>query len=150
MSGMTDRQLLNMATPYGNRLPAWQRWFIFGLIALMISAGLLLAYRFWQASQPTAVEIARTEVVAAYLASNPMLEGYRQVITDVRIEFQSDLTGSGYYLYFDTTLTRDDLAFAEGIYTHFTLLKSDHPELAPFSMVFILDDSGRYLFGGAA
>ena len=146
---MTDRQLLHMTTPYGSHLPAWQRWLIFGLIALMIFAGLLVAYRYWQASQPTSVEIARTEVVAAYLASNPMLEGYRQVITDVRVEFQSDPSGSGYYLYFDTILTPDDLAFADGIYTHFTLLKSDHPELAPFSMVFVLDDSGNYLFGGA-
>ncbi len=79
-----------------------------------------------------------------------MLEGYRRVITDVRVEFQSDPSGSGYYLYFDTTLTPGDLAFAEGIYAHFNQLKSDHPERAPFSMVFVLDDSGSYLFGGAA
>lgn len=148
-SSVTDRQLLSMNAPRGNRLSTPQRWLMFGLLALLVSAGLLFAYRQWQASQPTDVEIARTEVLAAHLASNPMLEGYRQVITDVRVEFQSDPSGSGYYLCFDTALTQDDLAFAEGIYTHFTLLKSDHPELAPYSMVFILDESGRYLFGGA-
>lgn len=149
MSGMTDRQLLRLETPCRNSLSTRQRWSIIGLIVLMICAGLLFVYRHWQASQPTAAEIGRTEIVVDYLASNPMLEGYRQIITDVRVEYGSDPSGSGYSVYFDTTLTQDDVAFAEGIYTHFTLLKSTHPEHAPFSMVFIVDGSGRYLFGGA-